>query len=1786
MSKKFFGTVGKIAGIVAGVAMIGTGIGAALGGTMVFSALGASIAASTIATVAGAVSLGASMLSRPKAPATSSAAADRLSVSIDPRTPRKFVLGRTAMATDIRDQEFSSNQELLHRFLVAASHEVAGFEEIWFDDKLAWSASTGITSDYSGYLVVERHTVGSPAAAKNISTRMGTTRRYTGLAWVYLRFKLTGNSKKAQSPFAQSIPTRFTLVGKGALTYDPRLDSSVSGGSGSMRTDDQTTWAWDDNASRNPAIQLLWYLLGWRIQNPSTGEWRLAVGKGIPAARIDLASFITAANLCDEPVALADGGTQPRYRSDGVFSEGDATSTVLDQLKASMNAELDDVDGKIRITVLHDDLASPIADFTDDDVLDGFTWEQTAPLDETYNVVRGTFIDPSETSLYQALDYPEVRVDSPDGIDRVETVDFQAVQDPAQAQRLVKQRIARMLYSGRFTATFSYRAWKVQKNDVVRLTFGALGWTNKLFRVVQTSVQVDGRVPMVLQAEHADIYQWDRDERPAIQPVEPTRYDPFLNPVYQDLIEPKYDDGTPIDQLKPAEPGATVGATDEERARLDKLETAPTAYLTNDTIIIAAYSNGSVVDYSAATGSLVARLADGTDVSDRFVLTVQANLQDLSIAIEGRTYSITGGMDVGEDMASLTLRATGSGAYAGLAYDLPVTLTKSAGGYEIVGALPTDNLFAGRIVFLTSDSKLYRYDGNGWTAKFDADDLLGEVPRENIDPSLLSDISDLQEVYGDTESAAASAAAAQAAQSGAETARSLAQDAQSDAEAAQSASEQAKQDALDAAAAAGGSASAANTSAQTASTKAGEAGEKATAAAASATAAQTAAGNASSSATNAASSATNAGTSANSAASSATVAAKSVGYAESGALGNLVHKGRFSDNDIGEWTGSGLSVVNAPGLASHNISKALQLNGRDAYEGAAMREGNLNKRTLRFRGWVSTTGSAVAARIGLQLVLSDGSTVWRTAHLRDAGLDWASFDVNLNLNYTSLEVTSWRPWINNYGTAGVDTMTSRWAGLFLEDVTESNAAKGSADAAATSASTAATRANEASQSASAASTSETNAATSAGNASTFASQASTSASDALGSKNAAANSAGAAATSATNAGNSASAASTSAQTATTKAGEASQSASAAATSATNANTAAGNASTYAGQASNSADDADGSASAAAQSAGAAATSAGNAGNSASAAASSASSASTSASNAGASASSAASSASVAASTAAGLMNPNPMFADWLDGATYPTRWADWSGGAATISRIAGEVSPYAVRLGSVANDNRGISQTGANAPAALSAGDWVVIEADIKLNSGSLIGAGVLLRGTNTGECRLVFATDPDTKGNTIGAGSSGSVYRFRKLIQMPSGTNTAALFLMNHWSNFGSTASANDITWYRCGWRVASAAEIKTGQIDTLSASVTQQASALASVEGKTVAYWSVLANAGTSNAIIAARADGAGTSNVTMAAQKVVLANLAGTTLYDALVIENGNATLAGKLRAGAVVTDNLAAGAVTAAKINVTDLSAITGNIGTLTTGTIRNAADTYRIDATNGRSIMRAGGYMKVSGAPFGSNSQFLEWYGPEQANLANCTEANAIQYLKTDGSAYFGGSLSAGTLKNAGQSSSIASNASISIGPSGSNGNPISVALSYACRSTTTINYGNSSSDVNAWNSAVSAWGAATGESVNASKSIACNVVVRLERGLGGGAVATWTNLTITSCAETITGVRPVANDNTGYLTYTRTVSGSLTATDSAGTTQTRQFVATITDRSNGTNGSVTSQTISIVATEQ
>lgn len=187
--------------------------------------------------------------------------------------------------------------------------------------------------------------------------------------------------------------------------------------------------------------------------------------------------------------------------------------------------------------------------------------------------------------------------------------------------------------------------------------------------------------------------------------------------------------------------GAYAGVTIDKTFTLTKVRNGAdgsasdagiTAYLTREAVALFAYADGTVSSYMPAAGNFKV-FAGTTDASDQFTLSTQANPQGLTMLYTGQGYAVTGGFDANEDTASVTIRATGSGAYAGVVLDKILSLSKAKGGYEIVDTLPGSNLFNGRIVFLTSDGKLYRYvTGTGWTAAVPTVDLVGQITNGQI----------------------------------------------------------------------------------------------------------------------------------------------------------------------------------------------------------------------------------------------------------------------------------------------------------------------------------------------------------------------------------------------------------------------------------------------------------------------------------------------------------------------------------------------------------------------------------------------------------------------------------------------------------------------------------------------------------------------------------------------------------------------------------------------------------------------------------------------------------------------------------------------------------------------------------------------------------------------------------------------------------------------------------------------------------------------------------------------
>jgi len=109
--------------------------------------------------------------------------------------------------------------------------------------------------------------------------------RLRGIAYIAASFEYDSRG------MFSSVP-ELTVVARGKKLYDPRKDGSISGGSGSHRINDSSTFEWSDNA----ALALLDYI--------SNDEY----GKGLSASLINLQSFQTAANTAETLVDVPEFG--------------------------------------------------------------------------------------------------------------------------------------------------------------------------------------------------------------------------------------------------------------------------------------------------------------------------------------------------------------------------------------------------------------------------------------------------------------------------------------------------------------------------------------------------------------------------------------------------------------------------------------------------------------------------------------------------------------------------------------------------------------------------------------------------------------------------------------------------------------------------------------------------------------------------------------------------------------------------------------------------------------------------------------------------------------------------------------------------------------------------------------------------------------------------------------------------------------------------------------------------------------------------------------------------------------------------------------------------------------------------------------------------------------------------------------------------------------------------------------------------------------------------------------
>jgi hypothetical protein len=423
--------------IVAAAIAVASAIGEAVTVITTSAALGAAVANGVLA-LAGAAGIGAFISSWALVASVATAFSGRPKVGgvrdggtqvdfqANPNAGVPRVLGRTGVGGVIAHMNTNGAANKNSHLLTCAILSLGPIEAIdGFTANaapVAFVAESATTAPYVGAMDMRVQLGAQPAAAfPPPSVPPGTLAEWTddhklsGLAAAWL--SLNYSSKV----YPTGVPKPNWVV-KGPSVYDPRLDSTFTGGSGPQRADDETTWTFAGND--NPYLQALAYLLG--VHQDGVRVW----GLGLPASAIDVEAFVEGANVA-EANGWKIGGTS--YTSDPKW---DSLVAML-QAGSGMPMRLG---GKVSCIV--DAPKVSLRTVTGADVVGEAVITGTKARRDRFNSVVPRFR--SEAHEWQIVPGGPVRAATyvtEDGATRTREIEFAFCQDKDQAAQLAAYQI-------------------------------------------------------------------------------------------------------------------------------------------------------------------------------------------------------------------------------------------------------------------------------------------------------------------------------------------------------------------------------------------------------------------------------------------------------------------------------------------------------------------------------------------------------------------------------------------------------------------------------------------------------------------------------------------------------------------------------------------------------------------------------------------------------------------------------------------------------------------------------------------------------------------------------------------------------------------------------------------------------------------------------------------------------------------------------------------------------------------------------------------------------------------------------------------------------------------------------------------------------------------------------------------------------------------------------------------------------------------------------------------------
>lgn len=217
---------------------------------------------------------------------------------------------------------------------------------------------------------------------------------------------------------------------RGLKLYDPRKDDTVSGGSGTHRIDDPTTWEF----TKNPSIQRYNFLYG--LRSPVTGL--PVIGAGKSQAQIDINAHIAAANTADTERVIS-GNTVKTYECNTIVEATDDFSEVLETFDDAMAGYSLNKGGIASVIAGAPQVAT--FEITDDDnPREGVvTTRPRRNLDNLINTLTGQYTNIEAQFSPDSLDTISVNADiSEDNGIRQNSIDLLQITDPDIAQYVLQ----------------------------------------------------------------------------------------------------------------------------------------------------------------------------------------------------------------------------------------------------------------------------------------------------------------------------------------------------------------------------------------------------------------------------------------------------------------------------------------------------------------------------------------------------------------------------------------------------------------------------------------------------------------------------------------------------------------------------------------------------------------------------------------------------------------------------------------------------------------------------------------------------------------------------------------------------------------------------------------------------------------------------------------------------------------------------------------------------------------------------------------------------------------------------------------------------------------------------------------------------------------------------------------------------------------------------------------------------------------------------------------------------